>query len=143
MVNELAGDEAGDERIRVSMARELLSSVWLAAHAAFMTETDGHAEVSVDPLRDLLAIDHRQALEFFFLGLQDVSEPTVDRQELAESGVDVAIHTHAQTCCRSKFSRATVSDLGDVVHRSWRSSADISRICLEATTAIVPLENGS
>ncbi len=97
----------------------------------------------MDPLRDLLAIDHRQALEFFFLGLQDVSEPTVDRQELAESGVDVAIHTHAQTCCRSKFSRATVGDLGDVVHLSWRSSADLSRICLEATTAIVPLENGS
>ena len=36
----------------------------------------------MDPLRELLATDHRQALEFFFLGLQDVSEPTVDRQEL-------------------------------------------------------------
>jgi hypothetical protein len=34
------------------------------------------------PLRELLATDHRQALEFFFLGLLDVSEPTVDRQEL-------------------------------------------------------------
>jgi hypothetical protein len=29
-----------------------------------------------------LAIDHRQALEFFVLRLQDVSEPTVDRQKL-------------------------------------------------------------
>jgi hypothetical protein len=36
----------------------------------------------MDPLRELLAIDHRQALEFFVLRLQDVSEPTVDRQEL-------------------------------------------------------------
>ena len=36
----------------------------------------------MDPLRELLATDQRQALEFFFLGLQDVSEPTVDRQEL-------------------------------------------------------------
>ena len=34
------------------------------------------------PLRELLAIDQRQALEFFVLRLQDVSEPTVDRQEL-------------------------------------------------------------
>ena len=34
------------------------------------------------PLRELLASDHLQALEFFVLGLQDVSEPTVDRREL-------------------------------------------------------------
>ena len=34
------------------------------------------------PLRELLAVDHRQALEFFVLRLQDISEPTVDRQEL-------------------------------------------------------------
>ena len=34
------------------------------------------------PLRELLAIDHRQTLEFFVLRLQDISEPTVDRQEL-------------------------------------------------------------
>ena len=36
----------------------------------------------MDPLRELLATDHRQALAFFVLGLQDVSEPTVDPQEL-------------------------------------------------------------
>jgi hypothetical protein len=34
------------------------------------------------PLRELLAIDHRQTLEFFVLRFQDISEPTVDRQEL-------------------------------------------------------------
>ena len=34
------------------------------------------------PLRELLAADERQALSFFLLGLQDVCEPTVDRQEL-------------------------------------------------------------
>jgi len=34
------------------------------------------------PLRGLLATDHRQALEFFVVGLQDVSDATVDRQEL-------------------------------------------------------------
>ena len=31
------------------------------------------------PLRELLATDHRQALEFFFLRLKDVSGPDVDR----------------------------------------------------------------
>jgi hypothetical protein len=39
------------------------------------------------PLRELLAIDHRQALEFFVLRLQDVSEPTVDRQRLNRSSL--------------------------------------------------------
>jgi hypothetical protein len=34
------------------------------------------------PLRELLAIDHRQTLEFFVVRLQDLCEPTVDRQEL-------------------------------------------------------------
>jgi hypothetical protein len=34
------------------------------------------------PLRELLSADHRQALEFFFVGLKDVSDPAVDHQEL-------------------------------------------------------------
>lgn len=34
------------------------------------------------PLKELLASDHRQTLEFFFHGLQELSEPDVDRQEL-------------------------------------------------------------
>jgi hypothetical protein len=34
------------------------------------------------PLQELLAIDHRQTLDFFVLRLQDVAEPTVDREEL-------------------------------------------------------------
>ena len=36
----------------------------------------------MDPLGELVSTNHREALEFFFLGLQDLSEPTVDRQEL-------------------------------------------------------------
>src|SRR5438093_11455895 len=62
-----------------------------------MTETDGHAEVSLDPLRELLATDHRQALEFFFLGLQDVSEPTVDRQELLYNASVLAHYAQVST----------------------------------------------
>jgi hypothetical protein len=34
------------------------------------------------PFRELLSADHRQALEFFFVGLKDISEPAVDQQEL-------------------------------------------------------------
>ena len=62
-----------------------------------MTETDGHAEVSLDPLRELLAIDHRQALEFFVLRLQDVSEPTVDRQELLYNASVLAHYAQVST----------------------------------------------
>ena len=36
----------------------------------------------MDPLAELLATDSRQTLEFFVANLRDVSEPTVDRQEL-------------------------------------------------------------
>jgi hypothetical protein len=34
------------------------------------------------PLQELLASDHRQTIEFFLVGLKDVSEPTVDPREL-------------------------------------------------------------
>jgi len=34
------------------------------------------------PLRELIASDQRQVLEFFVVGLRDVSSPEVDRQEL-------------------------------------------------------------
>ena len=51
----------------------------------------------MDPLRELLATDHRQALEFFFLGLQNVSEPTVDRQELLYNASVLAHYAHVST----------------------------------------------
>src|SRR5712691_6851914 len=48
-------------------------------------------------LRELLAIDHRQALEFFVLRLQDVSEPTVDRQELLYNASLLAHYAQVST----------------------------------------------
>jgi hypothetical protein len=36
----------------------------------------------MEPLRELFAVDHQRALEFFVTGLQDVSSPGVDRHEL-------------------------------------------------------------
>ena len=51
----------------------------------------------MDPLRDLLAVDHRQALEFFVLRLKDVSEPTVDRQELLYNASLLAHYAQVST----------------------------------------------
>jgi hypothetical protein len=48
-------------------------------------------------LRELLAVDHRQALEFFFLGLHDLSEPTVDRQELLYNASVLAHYAQVST----------------------------------------------
>jgi hypothetical protein len=49
------------------------------------------------PLRELLAIDHRQALEFFALRLQDISEPTVDQQELLYNASLLAHYAQVST----------------------------------------------
>src|SRR5260370_30618581 len=49
------------------------------------------------PLRELLATDSRQALEFFVLGLEDVSEPTVDRQELLYNASLLAHYAQVST----------------------------------------------
>jgi hypothetical protein len=55
----------------------------------------------MSPLGELLATDHRQALEFFVVGLQDVSERSVDRQELLYNASVLAhyaqVSTHADT----------------------------------------------
>ncbi len=49
------------------------------------------------PLRELLAVDHRQALEFFVLRFQDISEPTVDRQELLYNASVLAHYAQVST----------------------------------------------
>ena len=51
----------------------------------------------IGPLRELLAIDHRQALEFFVLRLQDISEPTVDRHELLYNASLLAHYAQVST----------------------------------------------
>jgi hypothetical protein len=54
----------------------------------------------MDPLRELLATDQRQALEFFVVGLQDVCEAAVDRRELLYNASMLAhyaqVSTHAE-----------------------------------------------
>ena len=52
-------------------------------------------------LRELLATDHRQALEFFFQRLKDVSEPNVDQDELLYNA-SVLAH-YAQVSTQAEF----------------------------------------
>lgn len=53
------------------------------------------------PWRELLASDQRHVLEFFLVGLRDVSDPSVDRQELLYNASVLAhyaqVSTHAAT----------------------------------------------
>jgi hypothetical protein len=51
----------------------------------------------MDALRELLASDHRHVLEFFLLGLRDVSEPTVDRHELFYNASVLAHYAQVST----------------------------------------------
>lgn len=64
------------------------------------------------PFGELLATDQRQALEFFVLGLQDVSEPSVDRQELLYNA-SVLAH-YAQVSTQTDADLGTPTSLTDV-----------------------------
>jgi hypothetical protein len=49
------------------------------------------------PLPELLASDRRHVLEFFLVGLRDVSEPTVDRRELLYNASVLAHYAQVST----------------------------------------------
>lgn len=66
----------------------------------------------MEHLRELLAADDRQALEFFFLGLVNVSGATVDRQELLYNA-SVLAH-YAQVSTQAEFDLPTPSSLSEV-----------------------------
>src|SRR3979411_429063 len=51
----------------------------------------------MDVLHELLATDERRALEFFVVGLRDVSEPTVDRRELLYNASVLAHYAQVST----------------------------------------------
>ena len=64
------------------------------------------------PFRELIAIDHRQALEFFTVRLQDISEPDVDREELLYNA-SVLAH-YAQTSIYADTDLGTPANLSAV-----------------------------
>jgi hypothetical protein len=56
-----------------------------------------------DPLKNLLAIDQRGALEFFVAGLRDVAEGDVDRQELLYNASVLAHYAQVSTASATDF----------------------------------------
>jgi hypothetical protein len=80
---------------------------WIVVHEAFSRVTS--------PLRELLAIDRRLALEFFVVRLKDLAEPTVDREELLYNA-SVLAH-YAQVPTYSGVSLATPVSLTVVFDR--------------------------
>jgi hypothetical protein len=61
----------------------------------------------MEPLQELLAVDQRRALEFFATGLQDVSEPGVDRQELLYNASVLAHYAQVSTCAQIEMPAPT------------------------------------
>ena len=73
-----------------------------------------------DPLKELLAVDERRALEFFFVGLRDVSERAVDRQELLYNASVLAHYAQVSTTSDTQWpAPATLSAVFD--HFVWSS----------------------
>jgi hypothetical protein len=69
----------------------------------------------MDPLQELLAVDHQQALAFFVLRLQDVAEPDVDRDELLYNA-SVLAH-YAQVSTQADVDLPAPADLSAVFDR--------------------------
>jgi hypothetical protein len=66
----------------------------------------------MEPLRELLASDHRQTLEFFVVALQELCDADVDRQELLYNA-SVLAH-HAQVSTQSPANLVTPATLSEV-----------------------------
>ncbi len=66
------------------------------------------------PLAELIAVDHRQTLEFFCVRLRDVSPPDVDREELLYNASVLAHYaqnsTHADTSLGTPANLSAVFD---------------------------------
>ena len=60
-----------------------------------------------DPFEDLLAVDHRGALEFFVVGLRDVADGNVDRDELLYNASVLAHYSQVSTASDTDFPAPT------------------------------------
>ena len=66
------------------------------------------------PFAELIAIDHRQTLEFFAVRLQDISEPDVDREELLYNASVLAHYAQTSTCAATDLGTpASLSEVFD------------------------------
>jgi len=66
----------------------------------------------MESIGELLVVDERRALEFFVTGLQDVSDPKVDRQELLYNA-SVLAH-YAQVSVRAELEMPAPEDLSAI-----------------------------
>ena len=82
----------------------------------------------MQPLGELLASDHRQTLEFFYVGLQEVVDSSVDRHELLYNASVLAHHaqvsSHAVSELPTPASLATTFDTF-VLDASQTADADM------------------
>jgi len=74
-------------------------------------------------LRELLAVDERKTLEFFFLGLKDVCEPNVDRNEILYNASVLAHYAQTSTVSSTDFPapRSLEFVFDNFVNDSWFS----------------------
>lgn len=56
-----------------------------------------------DPLKELLEVDHRGALAFFVTGLRDLSDHTVDRDELLYNASVLAHYAQVSTASETEW----------------------------------------
>jgi len=89
------------------------------------------------PLAELLATDERQALEFFLVGLKDVSDADVDQRELLYNASVLAhyaqVSTHAQGDMPTPASLAAVFDqfvMDDTLHEDSTMLETAATQCL-------------
>ena len=75
-------------------------------------------------LRDLLATDHRRALEFFATGLGDVCEPGVDPRELLYNASVLAHFAQVSTCAQDDLPTPATRT---VVFDTFVLGADVAR----------------
>ncbi len=87
----------------------------------------------MDPLAELLATGHRQVLEFFFMHLQDVSGPAVDRQELMYNASVLAHYSQISTTADVELS--TPGSLSDVFDHFVSDTSPLQDSLLETAGA--------
>jgi hypothetical protein len=80
----------------------------------------------------LVAVDNRQALEFFYTSLLEVADPAVDRQELLYNASMLAHHAQVSTHADSEL--PTPSNLS-IVFDTFVLNAAQPRDCLSLETA--------
>jgi len=87
----------------------------------------------MDSLGELLASDHRHTLEFFFVSLKDVSEATVDHEELLYNASVLAHYAQVSTDAVSEI--ATPADLVSVFDHFVSDMSLSDPLLLEAAGA--------